>query len=255
MTTRRLIRVRSIGLALGLVLCCVGISHGGLIETMRRCFVDDEEPITLKRAAYMVDCMDNELFRTGTIGIKSPDVWGQNQMTRYRAEFENQMAQNLGSFQVILQAAQRRSDAAVLTSATSLAATAAVASSASQGSGLLGGTEADRRCPREHGRAPPGAADGHGQRREHAEFLRVGQLLLRVLDRRVRPDRAFPGYQHKARRPSERRSPAPREHRQLRHQARRPRCRHRADDPARPGKAVHRRPPRAPSRQRRRRPH
>ena len=67
------------------------------------------------------------LFKKGMIGIEAPDVWGQNRMTAFRAEFEARMAQNLGQFQLILQAAQRRSDVAVLTNATQLSATVAAA--------------------------------------------------------------------------------------------------------------------------------
>ena len=97
----------------------------------------EEQTLTLKDVACLVDCVDKELFKKGTIGVKSPDVWGQNRMTSYRAEFEGQMAQNLGQFQTILQAAQRRSDTAVLTNATQLAATV-TATAAAKPRGLLG---------------------------------------------------------------------------------------------------------------------
>ena len=74
-------------------------------------------PITLQQAAAYVDLIDKRLFEAGTIGVKAPDVWGQNRMTVHRAEFETQMASRLGSFQLILQAAQNRTDIATLTSA------------------------------------------------------------------------------------------------------------------------------------------
>ena len=110
-------------------------SRAGVIETILSCFGDNGEPLTLRQVASLVDCIDHELYRKGMIGIKAPDVWGQNRMTMYRSEFEKQMAGNLGKFQVILQAAQRRSDTAVLTSATSLANTVAAANTAKASNG------------------------------------------------------------------------------------------------------------------------
>ena len=88
----------------------------------------EEGPITLKQAAAYVDEIDKKLFAAGTIGVKAPDVWGQNRMTSYRAEYESQMAGQLTKFQNILQAAQSRADIAALTSATSLGATLAAKS-------------------------------------------------------------------------------------------------------------------------------
>jgi hypothetical protein len=70
----------------------------------------------------LVDRLDKELYRHGKVAVKSPDVWGQNRMTQYRAEFEDQMSAELKNFQLTLQAYQRRSDDAALTSATTVAA-------------------------------------------------------------------------------------------------------------------------------------
>ena len=75
---------------------------------------------TLAQVAAMLDDLDRTLFALGTIDIKSPDVWGQNRMTRHRDEFERTMYKQLNGFQEILQAAQRCADLAVLTSATAL---------------------------------------------------------------------------------------------------------------------------------------
>jgi hypothetical protein len=86
-------------------------------------------PITLQQAAAYVDDIDRRLFGEGTIGVKSPGVWGQNRLTKYRAEFESQMSGRLNQFQDILSAAQARTDIATLTSATSLGATVAAAQS------------------------------------------------------------------------------------------------------------------------------
>ncbi len=105
--------------------------------------VEDAAPtLTLGQVAALVDEIDRELFAAGMIDIKAPDVWGQNRMTRYRAEFEQQMAQERGKFQEILQAAQRTADLAVMTSATSLSFSptgAAAPAAASSGSNPVRG--------------------------------------------------------------------------------------------------------------------
>jgi hypothetical protein len=54
--------------------------------------------------------------------VKNPDVWGQNRMTQYRADYEAQMKAQLTSFEFILNSYQRVPDAAALTSATSIRA-------------------------------------------------------------------------------------------------------------------------------------
>ena len=123
-------------LVIGLLANSPALTRADGIEGLTQFFKADDEPLTLKEVAYLIDCIDEKLSHTGTIGVKSPDVWGQNRMTRYRAEFESQMAQNLGKFQLILQGAQRRSDTAVLTSATSLAATVAASGAAAPRGGL-----------------------------------------------------------------------------------------------------------------------
>ena len=79
-------------------------------------------PLTIEKLAELVDDLEEDLFEEGTIGVKSPDVWGQNRMTSYRVEYENEMKGQLQSFEVNLQAALRRSDTAVLASATALGA-------------------------------------------------------------------------------------------------------------------------------------
>jgi hypothetical protein len=132
MKSRGSVRNTNVALVLGALLLIQTSAHADdLFVNIKDYLSGGEEPLTLKDVACLVDCVDKELFKKGTIGIKSPDVWGQNRMTAYRAEFEAQMAQNLGNFQLILQAAQRRSDVAVLTNATQLSATVAAAAAAS----------------------------------------------------------------------------------------------------------------------------
>lgn len=81
-----------------------------------------DAPLTMKQVAQVVEEIDEALFRKGTIGVKAPDVWGQNRMTKYRAEYEAVMGDNLGRFQDILNAAQRRTDVAGLTNAMAVSA-------------------------------------------------------------------------------------------------------------------------------------
>jgi hypothetical protein len=122
----RLCRIAILALMLPQLMCPSWLAHAGIFGEKKAA---DDGPITLKQAAAYVDLIDKRLFDSGTIGVKVPDVWGQNRMTVHRAEFETQMAKRLGNYQDILQAAQSRTDVAALTSATSLGATVAAAQS------------------------------------------------------------------------------------------------------------------------------
>ena len=94
-----------------------------LINSVRG-YVDPEnaEIISVHQLACLIDHLDKSLYRRGQVAVKAPDVWGQNRMTKYRNEFENQMKTQLDQFELILSAYLRRSDAAALTSATTVAA-------------------------------------------------------------------------------------------------------------------------------------
>ncbi len=83
---------------------------------------DSADPPTVEDVGCMIDELDKELFKLGTINVKAPDVWGQNRMTKYRTDFETQMAKDVGNFQFTLSAALRRADLAVLISGTSIGA-------------------------------------------------------------------------------------------------------------------------------------
>jgi hypothetical protein len=106
------------------------------------------EGVGLADVARQIDELDRELFREGTIGVKSPDVWGQNRLTRHRVQFEKEMASRLGDFKVLLNGAMRKTDVAALTSATSVGAAitpgatstpSSTSGSSSPISGVLGG--------------------------------------------------------------------------------------------------------------------
>ncbi len=79
-------------------------------------------PRSLEELGKMIDALDEELFEEGVVGVKAPDVWGQNRMTKYRHEYEQEMVKEVDKFKVRLNAAIRRADSAVLTSATGLGA-------------------------------------------------------------------------------------------------------------------------------------
>lgn len=74
----------------------------------------------VEELSALIDQLDAKLYRLGKVAVKSPDVWGQNRMTRYRAAFDQEMLKELDKFRVELQAYQRRSDSAALTSATAI---------------------------------------------------------------------------------------------------------------------------------------
>ena len=56
----------------------------------------------------------------GVVDVKAADVWGQNRMTKFRVEYEQEMVKNLPNFRAVLSARQRQADEATLTSATSI---------------------------------------------------------------------------------------------------------------------------------------
>jgi len=78
--------------------------------------------VTIHDLAKMIDHLDRSLFRRGQVVVKNPDVWGQNRLTKYRAEYEGEMAKQLPNFEILLSGYQRRADLAALTSATSIGA-------------------------------------------------------------------------------------------------------------------------------------
>ena len=53
---------------------------------------DADEEIRLPAAEQMIDELDRIMTANGTIGVKSPDVWGQDRLAKFRSEYETQMA-------------------------------------------------------------------------------------------------------------------------------------------------------------------
>jgi hypothetical protein len=66
--------------------------------------------------------LEHHLDHYGSIVAKAPDVWGQNRLTRHRAEYEAQMRAQLDRFESRSSAALRRSDQAFLGMALALQA-------------------------------------------------------------------------------------------------------------------------------------
>jgi hypothetical protein len=64
--------------------------------------------------------LEHHVNHFGSIVAKAPDVWGQNRLTRHRAEYEDQMRAQLDRFQSRSSAALRRSDQAFLGMALAL---------------------------------------------------------------------------------------------------------------------------------------
>src|SRR5262249_44735429 len=53
---------------------------------------NNSEQIRLPEAEHMIDELDRIMTANGTISIKTPDVWGQDRLAKFRSEYESQMA-------------------------------------------------------------------------------------------------------------------------------------------------------------------
>jgi hypothetical protein len=51
------------------------------------------EQIRLSDAEHLVDEIDRTITAMGTISVKTPDVWGQDRLAKFRSEYESQMAE------------------------------------------------------------------------------------------------------------------------------------------------------------------
>jgi hypothetical protein len=52
-----------------------------------------EGPTRLPEVEQMIDDLDRVMTSYGTIGVKTPDVWGQDRLAKFRSEYETQMAE------------------------------------------------------------------------------------------------------------------------------------------------------------------
>lgn len=78
----------------------------------------------MDRTSDEIDWLTRFVDRYGSIVAKQPDVWGQNRLTRHRQEYEDQLRGRLDKFEVLSNAAIRRSDQAFLGMALALQAAA-----------------------------------------------------------------------------------------------------------------------------------
>jgi hypothetical protein len=70
--------------------------------------------VRLADAEQMIDELDRIMTTNGTIGVKSPDVWGQDRLAKFRSEYETQMSDGLkASFKGDINASVRRTDSEV----------------------------------------------------------------------------------------------------------------------------------------------
>src|SRR3954452_23697703 len=112
-----LARLFALFAALPTGLACVGahegstrVVHWGPREGGRHA---EGDTITLAAAERMIEELDRIMTATGTIGVKSPDVWGQDRLAKFRSEYETQMAGWLKTgFKGQVNASVRRSESA-----------------------------------------------------------------------------------------------------------------------------------------------
>jgi hypothetical protein len=87
---------------------CVGPGDGTSLATWKR---PSDEPIKLPEAEQMIDDLDRIMTAYGTISVKTPDVWGQDRLAKFRSEYESQMAAWLKvGFKSDINASIRRSE-------------------------------------------------------------------------------------------------------------------------------------------------
>ena len=104
----RFARAALLGALLSSGLACVGVHDPDHVLAWNR---KPEEQIRLTDAEEMIDDLDRIMTAYGTISVKTPDVWGQDRLAKFRAEYELQMAEWLKhGFKSDINAAVRRSE-------------------------------------------------------------------------------------------------------------------------------------------------
>jgi hypothetical protein len=71
-------------------LACMSPGSGRSLVAWKR--AADEQPIKLPEAEQLIDELDGILTEYGTISVKTPDVWGQDRLAKFRSEYEAQMS-------------------------------------------------------------------------------------------------------------------------------------------------------------------
>lgn len=101
--------------------CMQGCGADGCAEIPGRHAKVCEEP-TMMSMAHDLDWMQCRIDEYGSVTAKVPDVWGQARLTKYREEFERQMAPEVSKFIFSFQGQQAISDQAAFTQALALSA-------------------------------------------------------------------------------------------------------------------------------------
>ncbi len=78
------------------------------------------ERSAVERIADRIDDLEEDLEKYGSVVAKQPDVWGEARLTKYRVEYEQQMARRAGGFRDTLNASLSRSDQLYLSAALAL---------------------------------------------------------------------------------------------------------------------------------------
>lgn len=76
----------------------------------------------VSQLAEQIDELERHIDTYGTVVAKSPDVWGEARLTKYRVEYEKVMGAEASKFEATINAAISRSDQAFLLNAMSLQA-------------------------------------------------------------------------------------------------------------------------------------
>ena len=79
---------------------------------------------TMREMARGIDELERCLELYGSVVVKQPDVWGQARLSKYRDEYEQEMAKDLPNFQFTLNGSVSGSDQAYLADAAALSAAA-----------------------------------------------------------------------------------------------------------------------------------
>lgn len=85
-------------------------------------FNGSSQATTVERLAHAIDRLEKHLDQYGTVVAKSPDVWGEARLTKYRQEYEEQMESEKSAFNSTINASIARSDRAFVTNALALQA-------------------------------------------------------------------------------------------------------------------------------------
>ncbi len=115
----RWIRAGALGLSISLAtISCADPRH---FRDALRAARDPERPRPMAEVGRDVDAAEMALLAGGTIVVKQPDVWGQDRMTTFRRDVENQLKAELDRFRLILAARRATSERTAIEANASVA--------------------------------------------------------------------------------------------------------------------------------------